>query len=79
MMNLMKIEMESRVRQTMREIGIRNREKTSLDNTQCLIQWLAETHPEAKRGTCQKCGTVIDYDIERAKVKERDKEKVEFT
>lgn len=35
--------------------------------------------PEATRGTCSKCGTVIDYDVERAKAKERAKEKVSFT
>lgn len=35
--------------------------------------------PEAKTGTCEKCGTVIDYDVERAKAKERAKEIVNFT
>ena len=37
---------ESKVRKTMRQIGIRNRIKIPIENAQCLIQWLEKTHPE---------------------------------
>jgi hypothetical protein len=35
-----------KVRDTMKQIGIRNRPKTNLDNAQCLIQWVAKKHPK---------------------------------
>jgi hypothetical protein len=35
-----------KVKETMRQIGIRDRERTNLDNAQSLILWLIKTHPK---------------------------------
>jgi len=35
-----------KVKETMKQIGIRNRLKTNLDNAQCLIQWIGKKHPK---------------------------------